>query len=167
MSGNLDQTITVRVAGADDVSGVDALLQRSYPRLLKADYPPSVMVTAVPLISRAKVALVCCGTYYVAEDIDGRIIGAGGWTPKRHAPGVADIRHVATDPDTVRRGVGRALLGRILSDAEAAGVVRFDCLSTRTAVPFYRSLGFTVMSEVSLQLAKAIAFPAVQMQRVI
>ena len=44
---------TVRAGRADDVGPVDALLQRAYPRLLRKDYKPSVLVTAIPLISRA------------------------------------------------------------------------------------------------------------------
>lgn len=56
----------VRSAAKGDIAAVDALLARTYPRLLKPDYPPSVLVTALPLISRAQPALVTSGTYYVA-----------------------------------------------------------------------------------------------------
>ena len=49
--------IRVRPAERSDMAAVDALLARSYPRLLKPDYPPSVLVTALPLISRAQPAL--------------------------------------------------------------------------------------------------------------
>ena len=161
----MPETITIRTSAADDVAAVDALLRRSYPVLLKADYPPSVMVTAVPLISRAQPALVTCGTYYIAEDSSGRCLGAGGWTPKRRQPNAADIRHVATDPRATRRGVGRALMARIVDDARAAGISRLDCLATRTAVPFYQAMGFITLGPLELPLAKAIRFPAIQMQR--
>ncbi|MEE4118580.1 MAG: hypothetical protein V2I65_06165 [Paracoccaceae bacterium] len=74
------ETITIRATGVGDIAAIDALLARSYPALLRNDYPPSVMVTAVPLIARARPELVTCGTYYVAEDIAGRVLAAGGWT---------------------------------------------------------------------------------------
>ena len=57
----------IRPGTRADLARVDALLSRSYPRLLKRDYPPSVLVTALPLISRAQPALLDSGSYYVAE----------------------------------------------------------------------------------------------------
>ena len=67
----------IRPTTAADLAAVDALLARSYPKLLKADYPPSVLVTALPVIARAQPKLITCGTYYVVEE-DGQILGAGG-----------------------------------------------------------------------------------------
>ena len=58
----------IRPSTLSDLAAVDALLARTYPKLLKADYPPSVLVTALPLISRAQPKLLTCGTYYVVED---------------------------------------------------------------------------------------------------
>jgi hypothetical protein len=44
----------IRATTKRDIAAVDALLARAYPRLLKGDYPPSTLVMAVPLISRAQ-----------------------------------------------------------------------------------------------------------------
>lgn len=116
--------LTVRVAGPADLGEVDALLTRSYPVLLKADYPPSVTVTALPLISRANPRLVASGTYYLVERA-GAIVGVGSWrraTPQGHDPtGRAHVRHVATDHRQTRQGIGRALMGRILQVVAASG----------------------------------------------
>ena len=62
---------------------VERLLLRSYPRLLAADYPPSVMVTAVPLLARAQPGLLASGRYFVAEGANGRVLAAGGWSSGR------------------------------------------------------------------------------------
>ncbi|MEL7154607.1 MAG: GNAT family N-acetyltransferase, partial [Pseudomonadota bacterium] len=75
-------TVIVRPSTKADMAAVDVLLARTYPKLLKADYPPSVLVTALPIISRARPELLVCGTYYVADE-DGEVIGAGGWTRDR------------------------------------------------------------------------------------
>ena len=48
----------LRTASKQDIAAVDALLARAYPRLVKADYPPSALVMALPLISRAQPDLV-------------------------------------------------------------------------------------------------------------
>jgi len=168
----MSERLTIRPSGRGDIAAVDALLARSYPALLKSDYPPSVLVTALPLISRAQPGLVTCGTYYVAETNEGAIVGAGGWTfaaPGGAAsrPGVAHIRHLVTDAAATRRGIGRALMGRIFTEARGAGALRLDCLSTLTAVPFYAAMGFEAVGPVTVPLRPGIDFPALQMQRVL
>ncbi len=161
-------TISLRRASIADLSAVDGLLARGYPRLLAADYPPSTMILAVPRISRAKPELLGSGTYFVAEDTDGRVLAAGGWTrmPPMAARPIEDtghVRHVATDPSVVRRGIGRALMTRVMQDARQAGMLWLDCMSTLTAVPFYGAMGFRTLYPVDVALAPGIVFPAVRM----
>jgi GNAT superfamily N-acetyltransferase len=164
------QPLTIRPGQREDIGPLDSLLARSYPRLLAGDYPPSVLVTAIPRISHAQPALVTCGTYFVALR-DGVLVGGGGWT--RSAPGqrgtgpshVGHVRHFATDVVAVRLGVGSALMTEVLRTAVGAGIRRLECLSTRTAVPFYLSAGFTSVEAVEVPLAAAITFPAIRMHR--
>lgn len=164
----MTDALTFRPAVPPDLSGVDALLARSYPKLLAADYPPSVLVTALPLISRARPELMHCGTYWVAVEAGGGIVAAGGWT--LGAPdgagviaSIGHVRHVVTDTSRVRRGIGRALMERAMEQAREAAIVRLDCLSTRTAVPFYAALGFRSLGDVDVALRPGIVFPAVKM----
>jgi GNAT superfamily N-acetyltransferase len=161
-------TLTVRRAEPGDLAAVDRLLLRSYPRLLAADYPPSTLVLAVPRLVRAKPELLASGRYFVAEDAEGRLLAAGGWS-RSHAVGagivedMGHVRHVATDPTVVRQGIGRALMDRVMQDARAAGMQWLDCLSTRTAVPFYQALGFRSLHGVDVPLAAGIIFPTIRM----
>ncbi len=154
----------VRPSMKSDLAAVDALLARTYPKLLKADYPPSVLVTALPLISRAQPALLTCGTYYVVEQ-DSAIVGAGGWTPDRKDSTLGHIRHVVTDDRALRRGVGRALMHHCFDEARAAGTLRMECWSTRTAEPFYRALGFESLGPMEVTLQAGITFPSIRMIR--
>jgi GNAT superfamily N-acetyltransferase len=167
--------VALRHATFADLAAVDALLARSYPRLLAPDYPPSVLVLAVPIIARARPELLASGRYWLAEDAAGRVIGAGGWSAQGPAPsdgsggtgaaqaGLAHVRHVATDPDALRCGVARALMGRVMAEAAAAGFGIMECLSTRTAVPFYTAIGFRQLEAVEVPLRPGIVFPAVRM----
>lgn len=166
----MDHTKTLRRARPSDLDAVERLLKRSYTRLLRPDYPPSVMVMALPLISRARPELLASGRYFLVEAEDGTVLGAGGWSSASPAgeatpQGVGHMRHVAVDPDAVRQGVGRAIMGEVISDALRHGVRWLDCLSTRTAVPFYESLGFRVLHEAEVGLRPGIVFPAVRMMR--
>lgn len=162
--------LRIRSARKGDLARVEDLLSRSYPALLKGAYPPSVLVTAVPLISRANPALLVTGTYFLVED-GGQVVGVGGWTAaepgtgRRGAPSTGHIRHVATDPERVREGIGRALMAHVYDDARGAGIARLDCLSTLMAAPFYAACGFDEVRPVSVSLRPGIDFPAILMQR--
>jgi GNAT superfamily N-acetyltransferase len=161
--------LTLRVAVPADLSGVDRLLGRSYPRLLAPDYPPSTLVLAVPRFARAQPALLASGRYFVAEDALGIILAAGGWS--RGNPGggplaeaTGHIRHVATDPSVARQGVGQMLMARVIEDARAEGMRWLDCLSTTTAVPFYRKMGFVALGSAELPLGAGIGFAVMRMR---
>lgn len=165
----LVQGLTLRVAQKADSPSVDRLLRRCYPRLLKADYPPSVMVTAVPLIARANPALLASGRYYVIER-EGQILAAGGWSLPQAQRGrarndVAHLRHLATDPDYLRMGLGQRLVRYAMDEARTAGAQEMQCLSTRTAHRFYWTLGFQSGRELQVPLAPGITFPAIEMWR--
>jgi N-acetylglutamate synthase-like GNAT family acetyltransferase len=162
-----DETMRIRVSSANDISGVDALLSLSYPVLLEPDYAPSVLVAALPLISKARPELLTCATYFVAERA-GEIVGAGGWTRNRLTggvePGLGHIRHVVTDYRFVRQGIAKGLMTHVLKDAQDAGMQRMECFSTLTAVPFYAALGFITTQDVSVPIGLAgIKFPSVLM----
>jgi GNAT superfamily N-acetyltransferase len=115
------------------------------------------------LISKVQPGLVASGTYFVAE-LEGTIAGAGGWTPHRRGD-VGEVRHVVTDDRHVRRGVGRALMGRVFDSARGAGVRLLSCRATRTAVPFYQALGFVTQGPIEVPMGPGISFPAIQMQK--
>lgn len=157
----------LRPARPDDAAAVTALLQRSYPVLLAPDYDPAVLAAALPRMTQAQPGLLSAGTWFVVEQ-DGQVVAAGGWTPQAPGgapshPGTGHIRHVVTDPSQTRRGHARAILSQALDQARAAGMTRMECLSTRTAVPFYRSMGFGVLGPVDVALPGGVMFPAVAM----
>jgi GNAT superfamily N-acetyltransferase len=158
-------SITLRSSTGRDYEAIDAMLSRSYPKLLKNDYAPSVMVTAVPLISRANPALVRSGTYYVAETSDGQIIGAGGWTLSPQGRGAAEVRHLVVDWRHQRQGIGRRLMMGIFAEAQLQGIRRIEARATRTAVAFYEAMGFDSLGQVLVPLRPGIDFPAVAMRR--
>lgn len=170
MMAAMSETLTLRRATLADIAAVDTLLQRSYGRLLAADYPPSVRVTAIPLISRANPALLRSGAYFVITDGDGRAAAAGGWSWSapiggRHRRGRAHVRHLAVDPERTRLGLARRILQAILSDLTPRAPCRLEALSTLTAEPFYRALSFARIEAVEVPLRPGIVFPSVRMLR--
>ncbi|MFW5654965.1 MAG: GNAT family N-acetyltransferase [Roseicyclus sp.] len=160
--------ITIRPTTMRDLPRIDALLGLSYTALLKADYPPSVLVTALPLIARANPALLRSGAYFLAEDGDGAALAAGGWSLSAPQGGIGPrdlghVRHVATHPGALRRGLAGAILERCFREARAEGITWLMAQATRTAVPFYRAMGFEDRAEIEVTLRPGITFPAVEM----
>lgn len=160
----------VRVSTPADKAAVTALLEASYPELLRPHYTPKMLAVALPLMTKANPALLASGSFFVAEMPDGQVIGCGGWT--RAAPGGAEetagaghIRHFGTHPDFVRMGVARALIQRCIDEAAAAGLHTLECQSTLAAEKFYASAGFRRLALIDVPLSPEVHYPAVKMRR--
>ena len=161
--------IQIRPTIEDHLDEVSRVLTASYSALLVPDYPPETLAIIVPLISRAKTELISSGTYYAAFKND-RMIAVGGWTKTRPGTnllvdGLGHIRHVATDPLHLRKGAARLIVQHCLNAAKLAGMSAMECLSTRTAVPFYTQMGFRPVAEKEVLVAGQ-PFSSVEMQLV-
>ena len=161
----------LRPARPADAEAVGALLAASYPALLAPAYSADVLARALPAMIRASPALLGCGTWYLAHAPDGELVGCGGWTlaPPGARSGLVDprrahVRHFATHPAWVRRGVGRALLARSIAIARCAGVRRLDCDASLVARPFYAAQGFVAVRPITVAIG-GVGFAAIRMVR--
>ena len=162
----------IRVAIPDDEAGVSGLLLDSYPVLMAAAYDATLLAAAVPIMARANPKLLQCGTYFVAEDASGVLIGCGGWTPERPGDGrikrtLGHIRHFGVHPQPTRGGVGRALFQHCETTARAAGIQRFECYASLNAEAFYAALGFAAVRTIDIAMGPRLELPAVVMKRTI
>lgn len=151
------------------MSEVWNLLHTSYSRLLAADYELDVLARAFPLLTRGLPELLMSGHFYVAESSDHRLVGCGGWSrelPGTTAivPGLAHVRHFATHPDWLRRGIARSIFARCIQDAQADHVERFLCFSTVSAEPFFEAMGLHALKNLNLRLTTEIALAAAIME---
>ncbi len=162
--------LTFEIATPAARAEVEDILRRSYGRLLAVAYPQELITRVIPVVSRAQDDLLGSGSYVLARVADGALAAVGGWTldaPGRgpRTPGLAHIRHVATDPDRGRQGIGRALIAYLVSDASARGGARqVEALATRNAERFYAACGFRRIDEVDVPLGPGIALPSVRMR---
>lgn len=137
----------LRVATPDDHAAASALFSRSYPALMAQAYPADLLALALPIITKANDALLASGRYAVIESGGGTLVACGGWSRERPGsgevtPGLAHIRHFATDPAWVGQGLGRRLYDWCTETARAEGMTSFECHSSLNAENFYRALGF-------------------------
>lgn len=163
-------SFSLRRAKGADIPGLEALYRRCFAPALRRDYPPSTYVAALQALTRAQIRLVDCGTYHVAVDEAGTLLGAGGWsfanplgTPSPIH--MAHIRHFAVDPALAGQGVGSALLARSLAEAKESGARIMDCQATLGAVSFFRSHGFREIGQISVPVKPGMSYPAMRMQR--
>lgn len=108
---------TLRKAERDDLKNIERLLTA-------AGLPLDGVAEALP-------------TFVVAE-ADGELVGVAGLECCRDN---ALLRSVAVEPSWRSHGLGRALVARVISDAEARGI-RALYLLTTTAERYFPSFGF-------------------------
>ena len=80
------------------------------------------------------------GRVFVAEDEAGALLGVASyeWLP---ATGAAELDLLFVAPGTMRKGVGRALLDRVVAAMTAARAKRLVILADPNAAGFYRRYG--------------------------
>ncbi len=159
----------VRLATLQDENAVSALLETSYPALMRQHYDRDLLSAALPALIRASPELLQSGTYYVAESRSLAVIGCGGWTRERPGrgdveAGLGHIRHFATHPDWLGRAVGRSIYEVCERHARSFEVTRFECYSSLNAEGFYAALGFELVRRVNVPLGPDLALPGVLMR---
>jgi len=157
-------SLTLRATTPADLAAVDALLARSFPRLLATHYHPSTIVLAVPRLARANPRLVGSGRHFGLWQ-GARLLGVAGYslTPEGSGPVFAEIRQVATHPDALRQGIATRLVWHVMDQAAAMKSVWISVDATHNAVRFYDALGFQQVGADVLALAPGIDFPFVRM----
>jgi N-acetylglutamate synthase-like GNAT family acetyltransferase len=163
-------TFSIRVAQLTDADAISTLLGACYSKLLAACYDEDVLTRALPHFTKANPVLLVCGTYYVVESDAGRIVGCGGWTPEKPltkdiVEGEAHVRHFATDPAEIRRGIGGTLLAHCIDEARRNSVHTLHCYSTFYAERFYQAAGFTTIKSIGLELSPGVTLPSLWMVR--
>lgn len=158
----------IRTATEQDFAGIDAVLAASYRQLMAPAYDPTVLSVALPAMTKAQPGLIASERFYVAQS-DGDIVGCGGWSLEApgsgdRTDGLAHIRHFATDPNTLGRGIGRAVFDRCATDARAAGMVNLQALSSLNAEPFYARMGLLTLKRIDIKMGSVGSFPVVLME---
>jgi putative acetyltransferase len=118
------------------------LIQRASVRGLAAnDYPPSVIETWAPLpVTETAVAFFRVNhdnEIRLVAEMDGELVGIAALVTAD-----SELRACYVLPAAARRGVGSALVAEIERIARDHGLTHLELLSSLTAEPFYRRLGY-------------------------
>lgn len=147
---------------------------------LQGDFLDPAQIAASYKVMGLDSQLVADGTYFIVEE--GRCIaGCGGWSfratlyggdesivgrePERLDPArdAAKVRAMYTDPDFVRRGVGRMILGLCETAARAAGFARVELMATAAGVPLYRAAGYAPVAAPAQADVNGVKVPLLRM----
>ncbi len=150
---------THRVAVTADIPAIAVLMARAIGTL-QGDFLTQAQVEASRAVMGLDTQLIADGTYMLVEVEDGRLAGCGGWSRRAtlyggdHSTALRDaalldpardaarIRAMYTDPDFVRRGVGRLVLSVCEAAAREAGFARAEMMATLAGEPLYQACGY-------------------------
>lgn len=176
-------TLTARIATLDDLAALKGTIQRAIDRLQSGFLDPD-QVRASHQVMGLDTQLLRDGTYFLLMDGE-RIAGCGGWSYRRtlfggdasivaRAPDPLDpatdaarIRAMYTDPDYVRRGVGRTVLQHCEAAARAAGFTRAEMMATLAGEPLYAACGYQRLEAPIAALTDDVEVPLVRMGKVL
>ena len=154
-------SLVLRVAVDADIPAIAAVMDRAITELQAAFLDPAQIAASRSQMGLDR-QLIADASYFVAE-IDGQIVGCGGWSARAtryggdHSAGrdtrrldpateAARVRAMYTDPGFVRRGVGRAILATCEAAAGEAGFAHAKLVATAAGEPFYTAAGYTLVA---------------------
>ncbi len=147
--------LKLRVATLDDRDAIDAMLPGAFQATLSRFYGTERLQYLLPWLSYVQSDLLTCGTFYVFSDGAGQILACGGWT--RAAPGtgrvedgLAHVRHFATVPQFMRRGLARRIFDRCAAEAKLAGLRELTCDAVLGSEAFYGAMNFAMVGQRTL-----------------
>ncbi len=163
------EDLTTRAAQNGDRAILERLIGECYATVYPGWYDEDVLGDALPAMLRIDPALLDSGRYFVVS-LGGTVAGCGGWST--NAPGseasiekTGHIRHFATHPDFMGKGIGGAILDRCVAEATHTGMAQLRCFSSLPAEGFYARHGFQKLDSVNVMLSDGAYFPAVLMER--
>jgi GNAT superfamily N-acetyltransferase len=157
----------LRLARADDIPALEALIERSGLGLSSGFYTADQAAALTAHVYGVDSQLIADGTYFVVER-DGVPLACGGWSKratlygadraKREADPLLDpatqaarIRAFFVDPAAPRQGLGTLLLRHCESAALAAGFSELEMAATLPGVPFYRQAGYETVERFEIE----------------
>lgn len=173
--------LTSRLAHPDDLPALRSLMQRAIEQLQHGFLSPEQVVASHKVMG-LDTQLIRDQTYFLVEE-DRAIAGCGGWSwratlyggddsivarepapldPSRDA---AKVRAMYTNPDFVRRGIGRMVLGLCEDAARKAGFGRVELMATMAGVPLYRACGYLPVESVESRPINGVRVPLLRMEK--
>jgi len=173
---------TLRKATLDDIAAITNLIAESVRGLSRDDYNDEQIESAIKTaVFGVDTDLIIDGTYFVAE-VNGRLIGCGGWSKRKTLFGgdrftereseeldprcePARIRAFFVHPQWSRRGIGKTILHRCESDAQAHGFQSLEMMATLPGLKMYQVFGYVISERVLYKMDDGVPIEFVRMNK--
>lgn len=173
-------TFDLRLATEDDLPVLKALMDRAIDTLMSPWLNPD-QIRASHAIMGLDTQLIADRTYFAVTS-DGAFAGCGGWSrratlyggdhstdlrePRLLDPSTepARVRAMYTDPDFVRRGVGRMILEACEAAARAESFRAAEMMATMAGEPLYAAAGYQAIEQVT-DASGGVPVPLVRMRK--
>lgn len=172
----------IRKATASDIAALEQLIPQSVRALSAGYYTAEQIESAIIHIFGVDTLLIADSTYFVAE-IEGRIVGCGGWSKRKTLYGgdqaksdevdsllnpetePARIRAFFVHPEWGRRGIGSKIMKACEIEARQAGFTEMELVATMPGEPLYKAFGYEVAERFERELPEGITLPLARMKK--
>lgn len=173
---------TIRLAAMDDVPALQELIEVSVRSLSLPYYSAREIDSALEHVFGVDRQLIRDATYFVAE-IDGQLVGCGGWSRRRTLFGgdqaqsvrvdellnpktdAARVRAFYVHPKWSRRGIGKQILKACEEAASESGFKTVELIATLPGEPLYSSQGYERIGPFKIPLPEGFSLPGFHMKK--
>ena len=173
---------TLRLATRNDIPSIERVMRRSVETLGRTTYDERQVESSLQYITKPDVQLIDDGTYYVAVDERGQVVGCGGWSrrAKLYTGSAAEegrareldptaeparIRAMFVIPEWARRGIGRAILDASEKAARSFGFRRLELMAMTSGERLYEACGYTVKHPSTVDLPDGVKLEGAIMEK--
>ncbi|MCM3902313.1 MAG: GNAT family N-acetyltransferase [Pyrinomonadaceae bacterium] len=175
-------TITIRRAAMGDVPALQELIAASVRTLSLPYYNAQEIDSALTYVFGVDRQLIQDATYFVAE-LDGQIVGCGGWSKRKTLFGgdqaqsvrvddllnpnkdAARVRAFYVHPKWSRRGIGKQILKACEEAASESGFKVLELIATLPGEPLYSSQGYERIGPFKIPLPDGFSLPGFHMRK--
>jgi N-acetylglutamate synthase-like GNAT family acetyltransferase len=171
-----------RKAKITDTDNLERLIQKSAKSINSTYYSKIEIDAALENAWAVDQQLIFDNTYWIVENLEGVVVGCGGWSKRKLLfgkndvlnsldneliPGIdsARIRAFFVHPDYTRMGIGKRLLEKCEIEARSFGFDSLELVATLSGEKLYSSNGYIPLKSYDIDLDNGITTKVVSMYK--
>jgi len=181
---NLKTTMNLifRKATISDIDNLERLITKSARSINSAFYSKIEIDAALGNAWTVDRQLIIDNTYWIVENLEGVVVGCGGWSKRKLLfgkndalnslnneliPGTdsAKIRAFFVHPDFTRMGIGKRLLEKCEIEAQSFGFDSLELVATLSGEKLYSANGYIPLKSYDIDLGNGITNKVVSMYK--
>lgn len=171
-----------RKAKITDIDNLEMLIEKSAKSINSTYYSELEINAALGNAWTVDKQLITDNTYWIVENVEGVVVGCGGWSKRKLLFGKSDIinssdselipgidsariRAFFVHPDFIRMGIGKKLLKKCEVEAKLLGFDSLELVATLSGEKLYSSNGYTTLNSYEVDLGSGITNKVVSMYK--